>query len=712
VKHQGVKVQRKPSRAFRAALALLVTASLLAITSPASAAGETVTLTPSESSNLIGTEHCVTAALQDSTGSSLGSIDMIFNVDGVLTTKTTESDGTAVLCYTGPNAPDVDTIDAFADFNGDGTHTSGEPIGSASKWWQPGIVEVTPSEASNLVGTEHCVTATLSADATFGGPDDASLGGIDMIFRVEGVNTGTVTSGTTTTESDGTAVFCYTGPENPEFDNISAFADLDGNDGHSGFEPMGNARKFWAQGELIVDPFEASNLVGTEHCVTATLSADTDPYGAPDAPLGGFPVKFFIAGVNTGTVTSGTTTTESDGTAVFCYTGPENPEFDNISAFADLDGNDGHSGFEPMGNARKFWAQGMLDLSPLSATNLVGTEHCVTATLSGDTAPSGAPDAPVGGFAVHFSVTSNDSEITTATTTTEGDGKAVFCYTGPASAREDRIFAFADIDGNGSQDPIEPDGGATKTWATFGPVVGPITAPVDPVPVGTQISASAEFTDADFGTHTAIWDWGDGTQSAGVITESTVITPGLVTGEHTYSTPGIYTITVTVDDGSATGSSVYRYVVVYDPNGGFVTGGGWIQSPAGSFAADPNVIGRANFGFESKYRKGSTKPTGVTEFQFRAGDLNFHSHDYQWLVVNHARAQYKGVGTINGSGSFGFLLTAIDGQLNGGGGTDRFRIKIWDTVSGDAVYDNKSGEPDSSDAATALGGGSVIIHKP
>jgi hypothetical protein len=41
------------------------------------------------------------------------------------------------------------------------------------------------------------------------------------------------------------------------------------------------------------------------------------------------------------------------------------------------------------------------------------------------------------------------------------------------------------------------------------------------------------------------------------------------------------------------------------------------------------------------------------------------------LVIAGARAQYKGLGTVNGSGNYGFLLTAIDGQVNGGGGVDK-----------------------------------------
>ena len=111
----------------------------------------------------------------------------------------------------------------------------------------------------------------------------------------------------------------------------------------------------------------------------------------------------------------------------------------------------------------------------------------------------------------------------------------------------------------------------------------------------------------------------------------------------------------------------------------------------------------------SKYKKGASVPTGNTEFQFRAATLNFHSSEYEWLVVAEARGQYKGSGLINGIGDYGFLLTLIDGQRPGGGGADRFRIKIWDRASGEIVYDNELGA-DDSDPTTVLGGGSIKIH--
>ena len=74
-------------------------------------------------------------------------------------------------------------------------------------------------------------------------------------------------------------------------------------------------------------------------------------------------------------------------------------------------------------------------------------------------------------------------------------------------------------------------------------------------------------------------------------------------------------------------------------------------------------------------------PTGETEFQFQVGNLNFHSTatSGSWW---RRQGAVQGLGTINGTGSYGFMLTAVDGQVNGGGGMDKFRIKIWDKNNG------------------------------
>ncbi len=246
------------------------------------------------------------------------------------------------------------------------------------------------------------------------------------------------------------------------------------------------------------------------------------------------------------------------------------------------------------------------------------------------------------------------------------------------------------------------------------PVVTSITLPTAPVPVGSSTSLTATFTDDNPNdVHTADIFWGDVT-TAGAVTESGG--SGTISGSHTFAAPGVYTVTVSVSDEEFTGTrssalDTPAYIVVYDPSAGFITGGGWIDSPEAAYTPDSSLSGRASFGFVSKYKRGASTPHGNIEFQFGAGDLNFRSTSYDWLVIAGARGQFKGEGTINGQGTYGFILTSIDGEVDGAGGADRFRIKIWDKAAGDEiVYDNQMGSSEVSDDGTGLGGGSVVIH--
>jgi hypothetical protein len=242
------------------------------------------------------------------------------------------------------------------------------------------------------------------------------------------------------------------------------------------------------------------------------------------------------------------------------------------------------------------------------------------------------------------------------------------------------------------------------------PVVTAINGPVSPVQLGTAIAPTAPFTDQNpSDTHTALWNWGDGSTSTGAVTEANGA--GTVSSSHTYAATGVYTVGLTVTDSLGTaGALSFQYAVIYDPSGGFVTGGGWINSPAGAYVANPSFTGKANFGFDSRYQKGASAPTGNTQFSFKVANLDFHSTSYDWLVVAGAKAQYKGSGQINNAGNDGFMLTAIDGALPGGHGQDTFRIKIWDKNTGNTIYDNQLGQSDTSDPTTALGGGSIVIH--
>jgi hypothetical protein len=261
---------------------------------------------------------------------------------------------------------------------------------------------------------------------------------------------------------------------------------------------------------------------------------------------------------------------------------------------------------------------------------------------------------------------------------------------------------------------------ALQCTATNNPPVVTITGPASGsvFSVGAPVNFTGTFTDDAGDTHTGVWMF-DGLTQAATIVEPSGATPGSANAVYTFTQAGVYTVKLTVTDQgtlSGTATTVGEFdalVVVYDPSAGWVTGGGWINSPAGAYVPNPSLTGKANFGFVSKYQNGASVPTGNTEFHFKAGNLKCKSTSYEWMVIAGARAQYKGVGAINGAGSYRFMLTAIDGQSPGGGGADKFRIRIW-SDGGGLVYDNQCPgsvcDPDSNDPTTVLGGGSIQIH--
>jgi hypothetical protein len=263
---------------------------------------------------------------------------------------------------------------------------------------------------------------------------------------------------------------------------------------------------------------------------------------------------------------------------------------------------------------------------------------------------------------------------------------------------------------------------ATFTVSNDAPVIATVTGP-DPVATGSGGTASATvtvgFTDAGVSgdAYAITSSWLRSGSSTPVSVNGTLGTYNGTSGTASITATGlvvgVYTVTVTVTDkfNAASAPYDYRYVVVYDPNGGFVTGGGWIDSPAGAYVANPSLSGKANFGFVAKYQKGQSQPGGDTEFQFHAASMNFKSRSYDWLVINGTtKAQFKGVGTINGSGNYGFILTSIDGDNFGSKKPDMFRIKIWDIATSVVVYDNNITVTDElADPTTVIAGGSIQI---
>jgi uncharacterized delta-60 repeat protein len=251
--------------------------------------------------------------------------------------------------------------------------------------------------------------------------------------------------------------------------------------------------------------------------------------------------------------------------------------------------------------------------------------------------------------------------------------------------------------------------------ATNHPPVVTITGPPSgsAFAVNTPVNFTGSFIDDPGDAHVITWIFESITQPQTIVVPVPAAAPEAANTTYTFTDAGIYKVSLKVTDNnflSATATTVNgldALVVIYDPNGGWVNGGGWIDSPPGAFAQMPTLTGRANFGFVSQYRNGASVPTGNTQFKFDS--LNFQSTSYEWLVVSGNKAQCKGVGTINGSGSYRFMLTIIDGEQPSGDDQDKFRIRIWNENDG-VIYDNQLNATDGSDPITVLSGGNIAIR--
>src|SRR5688572_16974552 len=232
--------------------------------------------------------------------------------------------------------------------------------------------------------------------------------------------------------------------------------------------------------------------------------------------------------------------------------------------------------------------------------------------------------------------------------------------------------------------------------------------------INTPVNLAGTFWDVPGRTHTARWLFDGSLSATGTVVEPFGSRLGTARGTHTFTTPGVYKVSMNVTDNLGVTNSVgtigdlEALIVIYDPSGGYTIGGGWVSTPAGSYRADPSRGGKLAFGFNSTYGK-AANPKGETQINFTNGNLEFNALNYEYLSISGAKAQFKGFGKINGESGYNFILTVIDGQATNGGGVDCFRIKIWNKVTGTVVFDTQFGASDSADPSTFIGDGSSII---
>ena len=93
-----------------------------------------------------------------------------------------------------------------------------------------------------------------------------------------------------------------------------------------------------------------------------------------------------------------------------------------------------------------------IDLTPLTATNSVGTSHEVTASVSDDS-------GPIVGTTVTFTVINGPHSATTGSDTTDSAGEATFTYVGTTAGSDTIKATFVD-----AEDRTQTSNLVTKTW--------------------------------------------------------------------------------------------------------------------------------------------------------------------------------------------------------------------------------------------------------
>jgi len=138
------------------------------------------------------------------------------------------------------------------------------------------------------------------------------------------------------------------------------------------------------------------------------------------------------------------------------------------------------------------------------------------------------------------------------------------------------------------------------------------------LPVVHEIGFEGLFTDAGIcDTHTALWEWGDGTTSNGVVTE--LSGSGSVTNSHTYSMPGDYTVTLTVTDDDGDSDNNTMTIHIADVNEALDIFDAYIQSlPASNFRIP--IIASL---YKAAFKKMFLRP-----------DLMLAFHNYPWMIYS------------------------------------------------------------------------------
>jgi hypothetical protein len=398
-----------------------------------------------------------------------------------------------------------------ATYSGDAYNAgSSSPCGDEAVHSVDANIAISPLTATNAVGTAHTFTATVKINAGDGAGYVPAPNGTTINFSLSNSNgaTASFVGGISSCLTTGGTGSCHVSITSPTAGKTTITAtttlsvlgvSLTRTTGDTNAGDSASAVKIWVDANIAISPLTATNAVGTPHTFTGTVKVNAgDGAGYVPAP-NGTTINFSLSNSNGATATfvggiSSCLTTGGTGSCQVSITSPTAGKT-TITATTTLsvlgvsltrttgDTNAGDSA-----SAVKTWVDANIAISPLTATNAVGTPHTFTATVkinAGD--GEGYVPAP-NGTTINFSLSNSGGATATfvggisSCLTTGGTGSCDVSITSP-TAGTTTITATTTLSVLGvsltrtTGDTNAGDGpSAVKTWVDASIAISPLTA--------------------------------------------------------------------------------------------------------------------------------------------------------------------------------------------------------------------------------------------
>src|SRR5450759_1201516 len=293
------------------------------------------------------------------------------------------------------------TFQWIATYSGDGgrNQPSASNCGDEPLRVVDGSISLSPLTATNAVGANHVITATVTQNA---GSGSVPAPGVLVNFSIVTGSATFVSANSCTTGAAGTCTITITSlSAGTNAINATATWTVNGvsitrTTGDNWHLDGSNVQKTFVDGSISLSPLTATNAVGANHVITTTVTQNA---GSGSVPAPGVLVNFSIVTGSATFVDANSCTTTAAGTCTITITSPSaGTNVINATATWTVNGvsitrTTGENLHLDGSNVQKTFVDGSISLSPLTATNAVGANHTITATVT-QNAGSGSVPAP------------------------------------------------------------------------------------------------------------------------------------------------------------------------------------------------------------------------------------------------------------------------------------------------------------------------------